>query len=169
MENPFFEHPILNSPYEYPKRYWELDGTGQPTQQIIDSRRPADFVTPIPKPRRQQGQGKQGDLALGNDAGLSTENQQYAQAAIIRQVREQVDRWRLFPEAQSPLPHHRKQRRAGTCAGRTVGQVGNFPASRTTRVGGQELQRTGTGFRVGRHRQDHRGTAPRGVSGTSVS
>jgi type III restriction enzyme len=100
MGNPFFEHPILNSPYEYPKRHWELDGTGQPTQKIIDNRRPADFVTPIPKPRRQQGQGQQGDLALGNDAGLSTEHQQYAQAAIIRQVREQVDRWRLLREAQ---------------------------------------------------------------------
>ena len=100
MGNPFFEHPILNSPYAYPKRHWELDGSGQPTQKILDNRRPADFVTPIPKPRRQRGQGQQGDLSLGNDAGLSTENQQYAQAAIIRQVREQVDRWRLLPEAQ---------------------------------------------------------------------
>jgi type III restriction enzyme len=100
MGNPFFEHPILNSPYEHPKRHWELDGTGQPTQKIIDSRRPADFVTPIPKPRRQRGQGQQGDLALGKDAGLSTENQQYAQAAIIRQVRTQVDRWRELPESQ---------------------------------------------------------------------
>lgn len=100
MGNPFFEHPILNSPYAHPKRHWELDGTGQPTQKVIDSRRPADFVTPIPKPRRQHGQGQQGDLALGNDAGLSNEHQQYAQAAIIRQVREQVDRWRLLPEAQ---------------------------------------------------------------------
>jgi type III restriction enzyme len=100
MGNPFFEHPILNSPYEYPKRHWELDGSGQPTQKIIDNRRPADFVTPIPKPRRQRGPGQQGDLSLGNDAGLSTENQQYAQAAIIRQVREQVDRWRILPESQ---------------------------------------------------------------------
>ncbi len=100
MGNPFFEHPILNSPYEYPKRHWELDGSGQPTQKILDNRRPADFVTPIPKPRRQRGQGQQGALSLGNDAGLSTESQQYAQAAIIRQVREQVDRWRLLPEAQ---------------------------------------------------------------------
>lgn len=99
MGNPFFEHPILNSPYEYPKHHWELDGAGQPTQKIIESRRPADFVTPIPKPRRQSGQAQQGDLALGNDAGLSTEDQQYAQAAIIHQVRTQVDRWRELPES----------------------------------------------------------------------
>ncbi|MGH8191286.1 MAG: BPTD_3080 family restriction endonuclease [Rhodanobacteraceae bacterium] len=97
MSDPFFEHPILNSPYAYPARHWELDPSGQPTQKIIGHRRPADFVTPIPKPRKQHGQGS---LALGNDAGLSTANQQYAQAAIIRQVRAQVHRWRQLPESQ---------------------------------------------------------------------
>ena len=25
MANPFFDHPILNSPYECPQRHWELD------------------------------------------------------------------------------------------------------------------------------------------------
>ena len=39
MSNPFFEHPILNSPYQCPQRHWELDGDGQPTQQIIADRR----------------------------------------------------------------------------------------------------------------------------------
>ena len=37
MDNQFFEHPILNSPYEYPARHWELDVNGQPTQQTIDA------------------------------------------------------------------------------------------------------------------------------------
>jgi hypothetical protein len=49
MTNPLFDHPILNSPYECPRRHWELDGHGQPTQQIIETRRRADFVTLIPK------------------------------------------------------------------------------------------------------------------------
>jgi len=31
MDNQFFEQPILNSPYEYPARHWELDDQGQPT------------------------------------------------------------------------------------------------------------------------------------------
>ena len=31
MDNRFFEHPILNSPYEYPAHHWELDADGQPT------------------------------------------------------------------------------------------------------------------------------------------
>jgi len=34
MDNDFFKRPILNSPYEYPTRYWELDEHGQPTQRI---------------------------------------------------------------------------------------------------------------------------------------
>jgi hypothetical protein len=38
MNNPFFDRPILNSPYQYPGRHWELDADGQPTQQIIESR-----------------------------------------------------------------------------------------------------------------------------------
>jgi type III restriction enzyme len=49
MTNAFFERPILNSPYEYPGRHWELDEEGQPTQRIIESRRVASFITPIPK------------------------------------------------------------------------------------------------------------------------
>ena len=58
MENPFFDRPIINSPYEYPSQHWKLDEEGQPTQQIIESRRGAEFVTPIPKPRqRGKGQG----------------------------------------------------------------------------------------------------------------
>lgn len=54
MENRFFEHPILNSPYQYPPRHWEMDASGQPTQQIIETRRIAQFITPIPKPRKRE-------------------------------------------------------------------------------------------------------------------
>ncbi len=48
MVDEFFEKPVLNSPYEYPIRHWELDDQGQPTQRIIESRRRAEFITPIP-------------------------------------------------------------------------------------------------------------------------
>ena len=47
MSNPFFEKPILNSPYLCPGRHWELDAHGQPTQKIIERRRRAEFITPI--------------------------------------------------------------------------------------------------------------------------
>ncbi|GAB3679012.1 BPTD_3080 family restriction endonuclease [Salinisphaera aquimarina] len=100
MSKPFFERPILNSPYEYPEQHWEIDRNGQPTQQIIQRRRRAEFLTPIPKPRRQSGAGVQASMNYGDDKGLSTEKQRYEHAAIINGVREQVDRWRQLPEAQ---------------------------------------------------------------------
>ena len=51
MARNFFEQPIINSPYEYPSMHWELDNDGQPTNKIIDRRRRAEFVTPVPKPK----------------------------------------------------------------------------------------------------------------------
>ena len=54
MSESFFEKPILNSPYEYPSRHWELDETGQPTGQIVDRRRDASFISPIPKPKKRR-------------------------------------------------------------------------------------------------------------------
>ena len=97
MENPFFERPILNSPYEYPKRYWELDGDGQPTQRIIKSRRPAEFITPIPKPRKRKGKAEQRQMPFDEGKGLSTEKQRYDPTPVINDLRRQVDRWRLIP------------------------------------------------------------------------
>ena len=64
MSNSFFSHPILNSPYEYPARYWELDESGQPTQQILESRRRAEFITPIPKPKQRKGSANQQDYCF---------------------------------------------------------------------------------------------------------
>ena len=53
MPTDFFAQPILNSPYEYPGQHWQLDNDGQPTQKIVESRRFASFITPIPKPKKQ--------------------------------------------------------------------------------------------------------------------
>ena len=72
MTNLFFEKPILNSPYAYPERHWELDAQGQPTQAIIDKRRRAEFITPIPKPKKRKGSGSQTDLLFDEGAGLTT-------------------------------------------------------------------------------------------------
>ena len=97
MDNHFFEHPILNSPYDHPGRHWELDGEGQPTQQIIESRRRAEFITPIPKPRKQKQKANQGALVFDEGKGLSTEKQQYDPTSIINELRYQVDQWRKLP------------------------------------------------------------------------
>jgi type III restriction enzyme len=94
----FFKHPILNSPYGYPVRHWELDEQGQPTQQILERRRSAEFISPIPKPRKRKGAADQMDLVFNEGKGLSTAEQQYDHAAIINSVRTQVDRWRERPD-----------------------------------------------------------------------
>jgi type III restriction enzyme len=92
LSNPFFERPILNSPYEYPSQHWELDESGQPTQRIIHTRRQAAFVTPIPQPRKR----KAGQAGLGFDEGkgLSTDDQQYETTSVINEIRFHVDQWR---------------------------------------------------------------------------
>src|SRR5438876_559461 len=95
--NLFFEHPILNSPYEYPKQHWELDEQGQPTQQIIESRRIAKFITPIPKPRKRKESAQQQEMVFDEGKGLSTEKQQYDPTPIINELRHYVDEWRKLP------------------------------------------------------------------------
>jgi len=97
MTDPFFERPILNSPYEIPAQHWELDATGQPTQQIAPSRRRAEFITPIPKPKKQKGGAKQESLLFDEGKGLSTQEQQYDHTAVINAVRLEVDKWRALP------------------------------------------------------------------------
>jgi type III restriction enzyme len=98
MSNPFFDHPIINSPYSYPNRHWELDDQGQPTQQIIESRRFARFITPIPQPRKRKETAEQQQLVFDEGKGLSTEAQQYDQTSLINEVRREVDKWRELPD-----------------------------------------------------------------------
>ena len=93
MTNPFFDHPILNSPYARPTRHWELDVDGQPTQQILNERRRAQFITPIPKPKKRKAGASQPEMALGDTKGISTETQRYDPTAFINEVRQLVDIW----------------------------------------------------------------------------
>ena len=99
MSDQFFEQPILNSPYEYPSKHWELDETGQPIQRIIESRRRAEFISPIPKPRKQKGAPLEQSAIVFDEAArkLGTEGQRYDLTEIISGVRIQVDRWRKLP------------------------------------------------------------------------
>ena len=95
MDEQFFNNPILNSPYEYPSRHWELLD-GQPTGNVISQRRAADFVTPIPKPRKRST--SQQELVFDEGRGLSTASQQYEQvAAFISGIRQEVEAWRRLP------------------------------------------------------------------------
>ena len=95
MSDNFFDRPILNSPYEYPSRHWELDESGQPTSRILDRRRRVSFITPIPKPK------KRGQRAMVFDAAaqaLEKEGQQYELMELINELRRRVDAWRSIPD-----------------------------------------------------------------------
>ena len=54
MSNPFFDQPILNSPYACPLQLWELDDDGLPTQKVEGFRRKAKFFMPISKPKKRK-------------------------------------------------------------------------------------------------------------------
>ena len=95
--NAFFEHPILNSPYECPPRHWELDEAGQPTQKVIERRRSAKFITPIPKPKKRKA--AQPGFVFDEGLGLSTKAQAYDPTSIINEVRSYVDVWRSLRNA----------------------------------------------------------------------
>ena len=97
MDDRFFVAPILNSPYEYPSQHWELDEQGQPTQQIIESRRGAEFITPLPKPRGRKANPEQEEMVFDEGLGLSTKDQQYDITGNINEVRRHVNQWRSLP------------------------------------------------------------------------
>ncbi len=97
MDDQFFSQPILNSPYANPDRHWELDGAGQPTQQIIERRRTAEFITPIPKPRKRKVAAQQRQMVFDEGKGLSTDQQQYDPTPIINELRRHVAQWRVIP------------------------------------------------------------------------
>ena len=92
MSNPFFERPILNSPYEYPRQHWELDL--RPAHQ--ESSRPAakpNSSTPIPKPRKQKGGKPQQQTLASTRAAASRppSSSTSETATVINELRAHVD------------------------------------------------------------------------------
>ena len=116
MANLFHERPILNSPYEYPNKHWELDEEGQPTQKVLKYRRAADFITAIPKSKQHKASKSQKEMVFDEGKGLSTTDQQYEVAANLNEIRRHVDQWRelrnpndwrVTPETARLLQHWR--------------------------------------------------------------
>ena len=114
MSEVFFDQPVLNSPYEYPQRHWELKD-GQPTNEIIEKRRPCDLITPVPKPKKQHRGQK--SMVFADKAGISSEKQAYNPTYIINELRSHVEEWRkisnpeqwqVTPETARLLKHWRQ-------------------------------------------------------------
>ena len=100
MNPTFHEQPILNSPYEYPSRHWELDASGQPTNEVRPERRRVAFISAIPTVKKRRG--GQREIVFHEAAqALETATQQYDLTALISGVRQRVDRWRELPDPNS--------------------------------------------------------------------
>ena len=108
--------PLLRTPdsefaLRRPARHWELDKQGQPTQQIIESRRRAEFITPIPKPKKRKGK----DGPSRNSSSTKAEGFRPRSNSTIRPARSStrfasyVDEWRQLPNPK-PLAGHARNR-----------------------------------------------------------
>lgn len=89
----FFSNPILNSPYDYPRRHWETDNGNQPTGKIKEMRRPSSLCSPIPVTRGVKPRGD--DLFDEERDGVT-----YQQNELINSIRAKVDAWREKPERE---------------------------------------------------------------------
>src|SRR5271169_3702590 len=80
------ENPILNSPFEEPRRHFRFSDEGI-TNEIIDGRRVSSYFIPIPKPRTKGGKSQR---------VFDTEwtQERIEENKFINQVRERVARWR---------------------------------------------------------------------------
>ena len=98
MTQQFFERPILNSPYAFPGRHWELDD-GQPTNRIIDSRRRrSDYFTPVPKPKKRRRSTRPGPRWFrATRRACRPSEQEYNPTPIINEIRTYVETWRNLP------------------------------------------------------------------------
>ena len=98
MSASFYQAPILNSPYELPSRHWELNESGHPTDNVLNERRPASLITPIPAPTKAR---QQRSLVFERKAAaLERENQQYDLLTEINDLRRQIHLWRNLPSRE---------------------------------------------------------------------
>ncbi len=121
MSVPFFEQPILNSPYAAPTRHHALDAEGQPLDEPPRSgRRESKFLTPVPRAKKHAG-GKQASLALSAESDSS--GQEYNPTPIVNEIRGLVEAWRrlsnpadwgVTPVTQRLLRHWRDPDCVGT-------------------------------------------------------
>lgn len=94
MSKPFYEQPILNSPYHVPTRHHALDPQGQPlAQPPFEGRRRSKYLTPVPSSKKKK-------LTTQGELGLSTQQGEpgtYNENPIVNEIRGHLERWRSLP------------------------------------------------------------------------
>lgn len=114
----FFRQPILNSPYEEPCRYWEMDEYGQPTQKILPFRRPANFAPHVSRSAKIRPDHDQD--CQKNKAPFAYDPAHHA--CLINEIRQHLHHWRKLPRnswqvtpvTSRLLEHWRTRRHEGT-------------------------------------------------------
>lgn len=79
------ENPVINSPFEEPRRHFKFNMRGI-TEEIADGRRSSEYFMPFPKPKKQSGESQMQFELPARD--LREAN------AFINRVRAQVTAWR---------------------------------------------------------------------------
>ena len=77
------ENPVINSPFEEPKRHFQFTDDGI-SNTLLPGRRESVYFVPIPKPKSKTGQP---------GLGLATENEYYPNK-LINEIRARVNLWR---------------------------------------------------------------------------
>lgn len=80
------ENPVINSPFEEPRRHFVFDENGI-TDEIADARRRSSYFIPIPRPKKR---GAQATFASEWNAERIQEN------IFIKNARQRVTAWREF-------------------------------------------------------------------------
>src|SRR5512137_994580 len=85
MKQVVIENPILNSPFEEPRRHFKFTDEGI-TDEIVESRRISQYFIPIPRPKKKSP--KQLTFETEWTADRIEENR------LINQIRGAVAKWR---------------------------------------------------------------------------
>jgi type III restriction enzyme len=94
-----FDNPILNSPFEPPTRYWELDQTGKPTGEIVAGRRRSEYIVAVAASRRKVG--GQEEMVFGDIEGITPTRAN----DIVNEIRSSVEAWRNAPGNPPGVTH----------------------------------------------------------------
>ena len=96
MNPNFFEQPILNSPYEPPRRHHALDAKGQPLNTPpVQGRRKSELISPVPPSKVKGRKPNQADFDLDLFSEEDAEGQAYT-LTIINEIRGHVTAWRAL-------------------------------------------------------------------------
>ena len=83
MRQVVIENPILNQPFQEPRRHWRFTESGI-TDEVVESRRPSSYFVPIPPPKK--GRGKQAEQLTLDSQWTQDRVQENHEINRIRQV-----------------------------------------------------------------------------------